>query len=183
MNTDPTKAPEEPLDVEDLRPHVYDGIQEYDKRLPNWWLFTLYGAIVFSIGYWSLLHHWRIKGDPGDELKKAMEKNTLIAARSSGALNDDQLWQMSRDQSVISAGRAAFETTCASCHLGDLNGKIGPSLRDDIWLHGDKPAEIIATISNGVPAKGMPTWGPVLGKAKITEVAAYILSFRTPPGK
>ena len=41
-----------------LRPHSFDGIHEYDKRLPNWWLWTLYGAIIYSAIYWGLYHRW-----------------------------------------------------------------------------------------------------------------------------
>jgi len=175
--TDPAEAP---LDDE-LRPHSYDGIQEYDKRLPNWWLFTLFATIVFSFGYWSLFHHWKIGKEPGEAVTDEMQANTLIAARNSGTVTDEQMWQMSGDPTVVSAGRATFTTTCVTCHGEHLEGKIGPTLIKEKWLHGGKPTEIIHTITNGVPVKGMPTWGPVLGRGKIMEVAAFILSFRHAP--
>ena len=47
---------------------------------------------------------------------------------------------------------------------------------DTVWIHGGKPEEIVHTITTGVAAKGMPTWGPILGPQKIAQVAAYILS-------
>ena len=40
---------------------------------------------------------------------------------------------------------------------------------------GQRPS--VKLINEGVLAKGMPAWGPVLGAKKVTEVSAYILSF------
>lgn len=96
MNNDPDATPEPPLDVDDLRPHSFDGIQEYDKRLPNWWLFTLYGSIVFAFGYWSLVHHWNVTKEPGQAVTDQIQQNALIAAKSSGAITDEQMWALSK---------------------------------------------------------------------------------------
>lgn len=173
------KSPEE----DPIRPHEFDGIQEYDKLMPNWWLFTLYSGIAFALGYWAFYHAWEMGEDPGRALVYQMEQNTQLAARNSGTLTDDLLWTVSREAKMVEAGRTTFAASCASCHQADLSGGIGPSLKDEVWLHGGSPMQIAATIDKGVLEKGMPTWGPVLGKSKITEVTAYILSFHQPPMK
>ncbi len=167
--------------AEPVRPHVYDGIQEYDKRLPNWWLYTLYITIVFWVGYWSYYEWFRIGQGTAESVSVAMAK--IEADRLSVAkLDDASLWQMSRNANFVAAGKAVYETNCAACHLASLRGKgenpvaIGPDLTDTAWVHGGKPTEIYDLIIKGVLAKGMPTWGPVLGAKKVGEVTAYILS-------
>ncbi len=77
---------------------------------------------------------------------------------------------------AVAAGRQTFDTYCFACHGSNLEGGIGPSLVDDVWIHGGTPADIIGTITNGVPEKGMVAWGPVLGADVINNVAAYVVS-------
>ena len=164
-----------------IRPHVFDGIQEYDKRLPNWWLYTLYITIVFWVGYWAY-YEWFHVGQSGTQVVASqmakIESERLAAAK----LDDSSLWKMSQNAAFIESGKVVFDANCAACHLVSLRGKteniaaIGPDLTDTKWLHGGKPTEIYELINKGVLTKGMPTWGPVLGAKKITEVTAYILS-------
>lgn len=168
---------ETPIDVEDLRPHVYDGIQEYDKRLPNWWLFTLYGSIVFSFGYWIIVHMIGAGADPGASVRARIRTAQAEALKKSPELSDDKLYAISRDAGVVAAGKATFDTMCASCHKPDMTGQIGPNLKDQQWVHGGTPMVAVKTITEGIPLKGMPAWGPVLGSQKIGEVTAYIFSF------
>src|SRR5262245_6962570 len=52
----PTRAEERTMSSAPLREHAFDGIREFDNRLPNWWLWTFYSACLFSVGYW-ILHH------------------------------------------------------------------------------------------------------------------------------
>ena len=167
-----------------VRPHSYDGIQEYDKRLPNWWLMTLYVSIVFWIGYWAYFEWLRVGLTGPQRVEQAIAKIEAdkLAATAANKLDDGSLWQMSRNATFAAAGKATFDTTCAACHFASMRGKaenpaaIGPDLTDTTWIHGGKPTDLYETITKGVLVKGMPTWGPVLGAKKITEVTAYILS-------
>jgi cytochrome c oxidase cbb3-type subunit 3 len=172
--------PEAPLDGA-LMPHEYDGIREYDKRLPNWWLWTLYGAIAFALGYWAILHWWKLGPDPAESVTRRIEQNQLAAAQQAGTLSDEMVWTMSRDAKSVSSGKTVFLSNCASCHQADLVGGIGPNLKDTTWIHGGNPSDLIKVINEGVAAKGMPTWGPILGRNKIADVVSFILSHHQPP--
>lgn len=159
-----------------LRDHIYDGIQEYDKRLPNWWLFTLYGAIVFSALYWAY-YHWTDHMVPGYVRVERQIEEIQKAALAGGALPTDiQLWRLSSDPEVTEAGRKIYVANCLACHGENLDGGIGQNLVDAEWIHGGQPTDIFAVIKDGVLDKGMPNWGPVLGAARIADVTAYIIS-------
>ena len=159
-----------------LRPHSFDGIHEYDKRLPNWWLATFYGAIIFWVGYWFYYHRAHMGPSQTAVIEQQIAAIEAAKLANTPTLDDASLWKMSRNPVFVAAGRATFETTCASCHNPKLTGGIGPNLLDHLWIHGGRPTEIYHTVTNGVPVKGMPTWGPVLGAKKVTEAVAFILS-------
>jgi cytochrome c oxidase cbb3-type subunit 3 len=173
----PTPPPPE----DPIRPHVFDGIAEYDKRLPNWWLYTLYLTIVFWVGYWGYFEWFHVGQSSEQALVTAManiEAQKLTAVK----VDDASLWKMSRNPTFVEAGKAIYTSNCAACHLVSMRGKaenstaIGPDLTDTVWIYGGKPTEVYDLIMKGVLTKGMPTWGPVLGAKKVSEVTAYILS-------
>ena len=164
---------------ETLRHHSFDGIQEFDKRLPNWWLMTLYGAIIFWVGYWAYFQWFHVGLTGPQYVEQEMSKIEAARLAAAPSTDDASLWKMSRNPVFVEAGRATFNTTCASCHTDKLTGAIGPNLVDKLWIHGGKPSEIYTTVDKGVLAKGMPPWGPVIGAKKTAEVVAYVLSYHT----
>lgn len=177
----PNKPAQQPGE-DPVREHVFDGIAEYDRRLPNWWLVTLYASIVFAILYWMVTQHFSRETD---ETRMAAEMQRIEAVKMAVAANapdDATLWKMSRNDVFVSAGRATYQATCASCHGGALTGGIGVNLVDNVWLHGETPADLLKVVTEGVLAKGMPNWGPVLGGKKVSEVVAFVLSHHKEPG-
>ncbi len=168
--------------------HDYDGIREYDHPLPNWWLATLYGAIIFSFGYWMYYHV--VSAGPlqteAYELEMAsLEAQRAERAQARGAMNDEALLAMAADPAQTAAGQTTYATYCVACHGLNGEGGIGPNLTDDRFLHGGKPTEILEVITTGVPAKGMAAWGPVLGAEKVSELAAFVVTLKGKnlPGK
>jgi len=172
--------PEDPI-----RKHTFDGIAEYDKRLPNWWLMTLYASIVFWVGYWGYYEWFRVGLTGPQELEQALAKIEAVKLASAPVVDNASLWKMSRNPVFVDAGKAAYEANCIACHFASLRGKtenpaaIGPDLTDTKWTHGGTPMDVYNVINKGVLVKGMPTWGPVLGAKKIAETTAYILSKHT----
>lgn len=168
--------------------HVYDGIVEHDNKLPLWWQLTLYGAIVFAGFYWYGRRLDAI-ASPDQAYAAEMARQHAAeaeAARQRGTVDDAMLSVLGRDPATISRGKEIFVTTCAPCHRADAGGNIGPNLTDAYWLHGGKPTDILRSVTEGVPAKGMPTWGPQLGDQRIQSLVAYVLSIRNtnvPNGK
>lgn len=171
-------------DTPKLRPHTYDGIQEYDQRLPNWWLFTLYGAIVFFVAWWAGYYQFKIMDS--DEVRLGKQIAAIDAARLKAleSVSDEKLWAMSQDSQLVEKGRATFMTTCVACHGPDLMGKKtnsalpGPPLADQEWKYGHHPTDVLTLVRKGSPdiTKGMPPWEPVLGVSRVVEVTAFILS-------
>jgi cytochrome c oxidase cbb3-type subunit 3 len=167
-----------------LRPHTYDGIQEYDQTLPNWWLFTWYGAMVIFVIGW--VGYYQLGFGMSDEQKidAAMAKIADFQKKELELIDDDKLWRMSQDPKIVAAGAATYNTTCVACHAGDLSGQLagvklpGLPLNDQEWKHGGGPLQILTVVRKGSPdvTKGMPPWEPQLGLQRVVEAVAFVLS-------
>lgn len=168
-----------------LLEHSYDGIQEFDQKLPNWWLFTLYGAILFSIAYWLVVH--QVLQGTRDTLLLENELAQVEARRIEETvklLDDANLLELSRNPEFVAAGSQVFMTNqCATCHGADLRsgpGMVGVNLVDSEWKHGGNPISIFNTITQGVASAGMPRHEGILSPTAIAQVTAYVLSMQEP---
>ncbi|MGB8332096.1 MAG: cbb3-type cytochrome c oxidase N-terminal domain-containing protein [Polyangiales bacterium] len=163
--------------------HVYDDIEEADNNLPTWWLLTFYGAVVFGLVYWFYFHEYGI-----GQLQPQKYAEAVAAAEAQrSVVSDASLEALALDQSAVAAGSEIFMAQCFACHDAKGQGRVGlgPNLTDKYWIHGGAPTDIHATVTNGVAAKGMPPWAPILGEQGVNQVVAYILTIRNTevPGK
>ena len=169
---------------EKLRPHVYDGIQEYDNRLPNWWLWTFYGAAIFSVIYWFSFYDAEIMKSDTEIVEAQMAKVEEARLEALGEISNDTLWQMSRNEGFVEKGEQIYQEKCLACHGSDLKagaGLAGVNLVDDEWRWGNQPMSVYAVVANGSPdkSKGMQSWISELGPQKVSQVVAFILSHHT----
>ncbi len=164
--------------------HTYDDIQEEDNHLPNWWLFILFGTIVFGFGYWLVFHTTKSLPDPRTEYNA--EVDALKKARlAANPMSDESIAALTQDPAQVEEGKKVFASTCASCHAAEGQGLVGPNLTDKFWIHGNKPTDIANSVTNGYADKGMPPWGQMLGPDKVRKVSAFILTLKGKnlPGK
>jgi len=180
--------PDKPI----LRDHVYDGIQEYDQKLPNWWLFTLYIFVVLFVLYWVAHYHLHAIPTDAERLDPIVEEvREKKMEQMLTMLDDDNLLRMSQNESGVAECKTIYTSTCLPCHGPNMGGKsegavyIGLSLMDSEWKYGGEPTEIYQMIYDGTPnpeealARGeivMPAQGTILGAEKAAKVTAFVLN-------
>jgi cytochrome c oxidase cbb3-type subunit III len=182
-----------------LREHEYDGIQEYDQTLPNWWLVIFFGALLFFFGYWIAYYQFGWSKTDAQKIDAAM---AVIADAKAKALEemlakltDEALInEWATDPAIFANGEMTFMANCIACHGQDLAAKIdigngqsvnlpGLSLTDGEWKYGAKPMDIFKIINQGTPVDSpghngakMEAWGQKMPPLQIAEMTAYIIS-------
>lgn len=165
-----------------LLDHNYDGITELDNHLPPWWKWLFYGTIIWA-GVYLVVYHFTDSLPLQDqeyqnEVTLAQEQKAKLMASKPQVVIDENTLTYEKNDAFIQAGRKVYVTNCASCHMPDGQGSIGPNLTDEYWIHGGSIKNIYATIKNGVQEKGMISWGPVLSPEQIRDVSFYIKSIK-----
>ena len=169
------------------RTHTYDGIEEFDNRLPNWWLWTFYLACIFSVGYWVHYHTLGTGNLPSEEylVEQREAAAKLEAELAKNPVTDEMLIKLSENPAFVAEGKKIFTNPllCAQCHNANASGKIGPNLTDEYWIYGGKPMDIYATIMEGRPG-GMQSY-KAQGLGFVQRAVAYVLSIKNTnvPGK
>lgn len=180
-----------------LREHEFDGIQEYDQKLPNWWLFTFYAAMVWFVCHWGMYYQMGAIETRQEYVVHEMTRIQKIKdeelAKLVASLDDSKfVYKWATDPEITTAGETTFLSICAQCHAADMSAK-GPNgdlpglpLNDHVWKFGGKPMEIFKLVHDGSPpeSKGkndlgglMQAWGKTqLTSKQVAEVVAYVIS-------
>jgi len=178
-----------------LREHEYDGIQEFDQKLPNWWLFTFYFAIVWFVAYWVLYYHTGTYQTDQQKIvsrfEAIQEKKDAALAETLSSLSDRVLIEeWASDPAIVANGEATYAMVCVACHGAELDAKIGGvplpgrPLDDGEWHYGKAPMAIFKMINDGTPAgaagyNGVPMvakGGGNLSSKQVAELTAFLIS-------
>jgi cytochrome c oxidase cbb3-type subunit 3 len=156
--------------------HEYDGIQELDNPLPQWWVMMFWATIIFAVGYiaayglanmkgfltvevdgkevpWSQEAQWQ------NEVQQFDKKVAPLFAEYAAT----PIKELIKNDDALQTGQRIFASNCSVCHGSTAKGSQGfPNLTDNDWLYGGTPEDIVKTITYGrhgmMPAKGlMPT--------------------------
>lgn len=180
--------------------HEWDGIKEYNKPLPRWWLWTFYATIVWGVLYtiaypaWPLINGatagvlgYSTRGEVVEDIARFEEANAGINAQLASVelteiANDPELNQYAQN-----AGAAVFRAWCSQCHGSGAAGVQAsgyPNLLDDDWLWGGDMESIAFTVRHGIRNEvdpdarysEMPVFGEILEDEEIDAVVEYVYS-------
>lgn len=179
--------------------HEWDGIKELDTPMPKWWLWTLYGTIIWGVIYTILFPAWPLvhgatPGLLGYSTRQNVAAELAAASAANAALDQklvsEDLATAEKDPDLLryamAGGAAVFRNNCAPCHGAGAGGVIGhyPNLLDNDWLWGGSVGDIQQTVTHGIRFDAdeetrmgdMPAFDGVLEPAQIDGLVQYVLS-------
>ena len=160
----------------DVMDHEYDGIYEYDNDLPPWWKYGFYFTIVFAFAYVGYYHLTKKGQLQTAEYETEMRQAALLVSAGSDDPTKLTTYLALTTAADLSSGKSIYATNCAPCHGANAEGKVGPNLTDEFWLHGGEVNHVYKTIKYGIPSKGMVAWKGKLSGKQILQVTSYALS-------
>ncbi len=165
------------VDIEDessiLMDHEYDGIQELDNNLPPWWVWLMWGTIIFSVIY--LLNYHVFKTAPLQIEEYTAEVELAESLKDPNAVTEKTAVLLT-SESDLNAGKTVFGKFCVACHLDNGRGEIGPNLTDEYWIHGNDIKDLFKIVKYGSPNGKMTAHQSMLTPLQIQQVTSYVLS-------
>lgn len=177
--------------------HEWDGIREYDKPMPRWWLYTFYLCIIFAIGYAIAypaiplmkgatpgLLGFATRTEVAEHIAEVNAKNADIEAKLLSTPLENVAADPDLKRFATAGGGAVFRTYCAQCHGAGAQGAKGyPNLQDDDWLWGGDLAALETTIRHGIRHDAdedtryseMPKFGEILENTEIAALTEFVL--------
>lgn len=164
---------------EETTGHSFDGIEEFNKPMPAWWLNLFWGAIVFAFGYVLVFGLANFDGLLGWSSHKQLAEETAAHDERYGEvysrLASIPVEDLADNPQALRMGQQLFLNNCALCHGQNGQGYYGfPNLADTDWLYGGSGDAITTTLLNGRRGQ-MPAWKDTLGTNGVSAVAEYVL--------
>jgi cytochrome c oxidase cbb3-type subunit 3 len=161
--------------------HAYDGIQELDNPTPPWFMFLFYSTIFFAVVY-GFIYHWTgdgkiMENEYTAQVKEAEIMREAYLKKYAASINENNV-ALVTDKAKLEDGKKVYDNNCLACHGALGEGKVGPNLTDEYWIHGSGIKNIFKTITEGVPEKGMISWKKQLNPLQIQNVSSYIITLK-----
>jgi len=160
------------IEQDENHDHEYDGIKELNNPSPMWVILLFLATFGFS-GIYAVKYF----GYPNNRMDQVSEyKSSVEAQKIKMSMAADSKAGSLPEPAMIAAGEKIFkEKGCIACHGSKGEGNaIGPNLCDNSWINGCKTEEIILTIAEGKPEKGMTPFKSTLTVSQIKQLAIYI---------
>jgi len=162
---------------------VWDGdLKEGERPAPMWWIWLLFGSLIFSLVYLMLFpglgsFQGLLDWSQGSRVAASYDDYEARFAASRAEISAMSVAEIQNDSGLMATAERIFRRECAVCHGPEGRGQADmfPNLHDVDWQWGGEEDQIRQSIRGGRNAV-MVGWEAVLGADGIEQVSEYVLS-------